>query len=194
MNKEYIDSLIKLTEEHFNIAITKDALCRRYPYKMVEFLSRIEVVESGCWLFLGNIDVDGYGSGAWNVEGFNYTRTYRISFALFKGHISKIAGVIPGYSDVLCHSPNCVSRLCSHPDHVRLGTHYDNAMDAVKAGRVVPPNTVGINNPSAKLTEADIPKIRELTALYGDADIGDMFGVSKTTIRNIRLGFRWGHV
>lgn len=53
----------------------------------------------------------------------------------------------------------------------------------------------GSRNPAAKLTEADIPEIREMYRReIPTEEIGRLFGVSGRTIRDIRAGKIWRHI
>ena len=79
---------------------------------------------SGCWIWTGGIDKDGYGRG-FRAEGsrkpgahcFAYERTYgAIPLGLFVLHS--------------CDNPRCVN-----PEHLSLGTHADNMADMMRKGR-----------------------------------------------------------
>ncbi len=51
----------------------------------------------------------------------------------------------------------------------------------------------GETAPSAKLTEADIPQIRSLTAKYLQREIASMFGVTESSISRLLSGKTWKH-
>lgn len=56
-------------------------------------------------------------------------------------------------------------------------------------------NPRGSGKPNAKLTEADIPIIREmLVSGCRNQEVADLFGVSSGTISEIRFGRSWAHV
>jgi len=65
-----------------------------------------------CWLWMGCTDRAGYGV----LSG---RRAHRISWELHHGSIPP--GKIVRHR---CDNPSCVN-----PDHLLLGTHYDNAVD-----------------------------------------------------------------
>jgi hypothetical protein len=87
------------------------------------FLKRVKVASGDdCWLWQGVLNKKGYGR--------YYTRgkvffAHRVSYELFKGEIP------PGLLVLhRCDVPTCVN-----PNHLFVGTHSDNAKDAVAKGR-----------------------------------------------------------
>lgn len=74
--------------------------------------------------------------------------------------------------------------------NLRWGTRADNLQDAIRNGR----KAVGSSVYLAKLTEADIPDIRKLFGSRSYASIARQYGVSESTIRQIRDGRSWAHV
>jgi hypothetical protein len=81
-----------------------------------------------------------------------------------------------------------------NPAHLYLGTHEDNTADMWARGRA---NHVrGEQSGTAKLTEEDVHRIRELrrTTLLSFRKIGRLFGVSDTTIRYVVSGRKWAHI
>lgn len=81
------------------------------------FWSKVEKT-SRCWLWIGGLDKDGYGSFTIkeNQKGKRY-RAHRVSFALANGYDS------PVLIDHICRVPNCVN-----PDHLR---EADDAMNVL---------------------------------------------------------------
>lgn len=75
---------------------------------------------------------------------------------------------------------NCLTNL-------RWGTRSQNLHDAVRNGR----KAVGGRAWNAKLSDADIPKIRSLFGSETCSAIGRRYGVSETTIRQIKNGQTW---
>lgn len=75
-------------------------------------------------------------------------------------------------------------------ENLRYGTRSENLLDAVEHGA----KPVGSRHHQAKLTENDIPIIRDLLKTNGPSAIGRMFGVNETTIRQVRDCICWKHV
>ena len=75
--------------------------------------------ESGCWLYQGSADSQGYGHAGW--EG-RITLIHRISAHIFLGLDLKS-------STLALHKPECPNKNCWNPDHLYLGNHVDNWRD-----------------------------------------------------------------
>jgi hypothetical protein len=84
--------------------------------------SWIPVTESGCWIWEGSTNEDGYGFFYKNHKSMPASRA---AYELFKG-------LIPDNLHVLhrCDVPACVN-----PNHLFLGTRSDNQKDCVRKGR-----------------------------------------------------------
>jgi len=101
---------------------------RRYrvsekPEWVDRFMSKIEPEpNSGCWLWVGSLARNGYGSF---VHSHKVHLAHRVSFALSGRPLDAGALVL--------HS--CDNPLCVNPDHLRAGTHGDNMRDAANRKR-----------------------------------------------------------
>lgn len=81
--------------------------------------------------------------------------------------------------------------------NLSYGTPRDNWLDSVKAGTAfIGIQNVGVANQHAKLTEADVERIRELyaTGNFIQAELGAMFNVSGPAISKIVNRKVWAHV
>jgi len=72
------------------------------------------------------------------------------------------------------------------------GSFKQNGEDMVKHGR----SRVGSKNHKAKLSEKDVPLIKEMykSNRFSQQRIADLFGVSQPRISSIMLGKTWKHV
>lgn len=100
-------------------------------------------------------------------------------------------GPIPDWG-IICH--RCDDPLCINPDHLFLGTDYDNAQDKIAKGRhnVVRGEDVALS----KLKTSDVLEMR---AIYARGNIGfkalaKRYGVYWTTVRRAIRGETWGHL
>jgi hypothetical protein len=88
----------------------------------------------------------------------------------------------------ICH--RCDNRGCINPAHLFEGTPRDNIRDMISKGRDV--RLRGEDHSHTTLTTAQVIAIRA-DPRKGPAIAAD-YGVSTTTIRNIKRGATWGHV
>lgn len=137
------------------------------------FWARVEPEpNSGCWLWLGAVDKDGYGK---LKERRHHVRASRIAYSL-------ATGVDPGDRMVLhsCDMPRCVN-----PAHLSLGDNRENQRQKAARGRA--PH--GETHACAKVTEIDVAAIREQRAVGASArDLAVVFGIHRETVRRIGNG------
>lgn len=93
---------------------------------------------SGCWLWVGAANRDGYGLFCGSRKGKAQHLAHRISWELFRGPIPQGVEV--------CH--RCDVRCCVNPDHLFLATHTDNMADMYRKGRGRPGVVFGDANGS----------------------------------------------
>lgn len=131
---------------------------------------------SGCWLWLGNINYLGYGM----VRDGRMRSAHRASFEVFRGPI-------PDGMDIL---HRCDVRCCINPDHLWLGSHRDNMRDMRTKGR----NRAysGSLHPLAKLTEDIVLKARESGIL--PIEFAEQNGISKSAAARALAGITWRHI
>lgn len=157
---------------------------------MDRFWAKVEKTET-CWLWTAATQF-GYGiftrpSGT----GPKAVKAHRFSWEL-------VFGPVPAGLFVLHH---CDVRNCVRPDHLFLGTIADNNADMRAKGRaryVAPPprpDYRGEKIPSHRVTEAEVPAIRELYA-QGESmrRIGVRFGIAQPTVFKIVHRQTWTHV
>ncbi len=131
-----------------------------------------------CWIWNGCRDKDGYG--VFSANGVPY-RAHRIAWMLVNGSVPD--GLILRHS---CDNPSCCN-----PAHLSIGTHADNVADKLSRNRGAKGESIN----TAKLTEADVLKIREVFATGVSCFVlADMYGVLPCNIYRIASGKYWRHV
>ena len=80
-----------------------------------------------------------------------------------------------------CHTPACVN-----PAHLRWATHLENVHDMHENGTF----PRGENMPQTKLTEKQVREIR--SSVLRNIDLSRMYGVTASTICNIKKRRAWG--
>jgi len=142
-----------------------------------EFLDRMSIPEpnSGCFLWLGSVDRDGYGRFSLAKKAF---RAARVSLEL--------SGVKPPPDALVLH--HCDTPACINPFHLYWGDAAANAKDGIERGRF----RLGSYVHLAKLTDEDVSEIRRLlTTGESQEKIAARFGVKQITISDIKLGKTW---
>jgi hypothetical protein len=104
---------------------------------------------------------------------------HRVSYEHFVGAIP--SGLLVRHK---CDNPPCV-----RPDHLEPGTHRDNALDCVSRGRHRRTGLQGEQHPAAKLTETDARAI--LASSCSPETLAAQYGVTVTSVRNVRRGVTW---
>lgn len=133
---------------------------------------------NGCWLWLDLIKPTGYGEYR---DGKKKVRAHRFAYELVNGPIPEGKHLLHS-----CDNPRCVN-----PAHLSAGTAKENQQDMTQKGR----GRIGTRNGSAKLTEQDVIKIKELLAQgFSQEKIAKQYGVAQSIISKISLGRLWKHV
>ena len=134
---------------------------------------------SGCWVWLGAVDSDGYGKTSHTADGLKrHVRSHRIVYEL-------LVGPIPSGASLL-HS--CDNPCCVNPDHMRIGTQTENIEDREKRGRT----SRGAEHHRATLTADQVVGIR--AASGRNADIAKQFGITPSHAWLIRNRYCWKHL
>lgn len=133
------------------------------------------VPESGCWLFLGIWDSNGYGV-VWS--GKKRYAAHRVVMSEYRKGIN------------VCHK--CDTRACINPNHLFLGTQADNIMDMVKKGRGAGCALRGNKNYNSKLSDDMVLKV--FFSVGSQRKIAVDFGISQAAVWSIKRGHRWGHL
>lgn len=131
---------------------------------------------SGCWLWMGACSPKGYGH--MHVDG-RFIKAHRFSYALYCCDVPTGAQI--------CH--RCDNPSCVNPEHLWAGTVQENLNDCIAKGRFRTGSLRGDQNPSSKLSDADVRAIRLAPRGYGTGiALARRYGVRQATISEIRSG------
>ena len=138
-----------------------------------------------CIEFQGCKSTAGYGIKCIDSKKF---KAHRIAYCKAKNiDIKDIDGLVVMH---VCDNPPCVN-----PAHLVLGTQKENIDDMMKKGRHgINPMAKGETHGKAKITSADVFKIREMVKFKTQKEVGKMFGVSHKHVGRIARGERWAHL
>lgn len=141
-----------------------------------EFESRImPEPNTGCWLWIGKIDKDGYGGMSYNLV---YDRAHRWSYQIYTGPIL----------DDLYILHHCDTRSCVNPDHLYQGTPKNNSNDRVRRNR----GAIGEAHGGSKLDSLQIKVIRSLQSSgIEQKEIAKYFNVTPALINLIIKNKLW---
>ena len=135
------------------------------------------IVTPGCWLWVGLRDKDGYGLIRKKHRGL---RAHRISYELFVAPIP--AGLIVRHK---CDTPRCVN-----PEHLEVGTAWDNAQDKVLRNR--DSSLRGEEHPRSVFSTDQIVQIRSDKRLQ--KFIAADYKTTVSTVSKIQRRALWAHV
>jgi len=159
------------------------------------FWLRVDInEEDDCWYWLGG---KGNGYGRFNVDGKKIFNASQVALAL--------SGIDISEKDCVLHSRGCTynaeryrgngifSRLCCNPNHLRIGTHEENAQDTVATGRARglfdgSRYNYGETHPFAKLSKKDIESIKKENGLQ--KEIAKKYGIAQGHVSRIKNGVR----
>lgn len=129
---------------------------------------------SGCSLWLGAIDKDGYGK--FRIDGFDF-RAHRVGRALSGLSVEDL----PLLHE--CDMPACV---CER--HTFHGTHVENIADKMRKGRQAKGEMQG----NSSLTASEVTEI--YLSHEKQVDDAARYGVSQAHISRIRRAEIWMHI
>jgi len=135
---------------------------------------------NGCWEWTASLDGKGYGQIT--IKKGLLKRAHRVAWELIRGSIPK--------GQLLCH--RCDNKKCVNPDHLFLGTQRDNVQDMDSKGRRVNTPHYGEQHGMAKLTNAQVKRIKEFLAVGVEGvELASLFKISVSTISHIKRRRQW---
>jgi hypothetical protein len=146
-----------------------------------EFWAKVNML-GACWEWTAARSAAGYGKLRYEERDLT---AHRCSFEYAYGRIP--AGLF------VCH--RCDNPVCVNPAHLFAGTPSDNTRDMVNKGRQGGQGAAGERNRNARLTEADVLRLRDRFAA-GDTPktLAAEFGITAGTVNRIVRGEQWAHV
>jgi HNH endonuclease len=150
--------------------------------KIEKFWSRVDkngpvvpYVGTPCWLWTGSTS-GGYGAVRWEGKS---TYSHRVSWLITKGEIPPLLYVLH----------KCDIRVCVNPDHLFLGTGFDNVQDAIAKGRRCGPRERLFRR---VLTNTQVLEIR--ASAETNRALAERYDVGTQTISDVRNFRRWKNV
>ena len=137
------------------------------------------VTDGSCWLWTGNRHAAGHAR--LTIQGKSYN-VHRLMYELRRGPIPE--------DRILLH--RCDHPHCINPSHYRLVTQAQKGHIMLRENRYA----CGSQTSSARLTEANVKRIRRLHAAGKRSyqQLAEEYGVDHSNIIRIVLRERWKHV
>lgn len=137
--------------------------------------------KTGCWGWKGDTDSRrGYGRVVYLARNKSIP-AHVASWKIHRGDVPK----------KMCVLHKCDNRSCTNPDHLFLGTNYENVRDMVYKDRQAKGSRCG----NSKLKEDQVSEIKKMLLSGKDkVEISKLFNVTKECIHHIKIGKTWKHV
>jgi hypothetical protein len=132
--------------------------------------------DSGCWIWTGAKDLDGYGFIS--VAG-KQTRAHRYAYSQFVGPIPE--------DNVVCH--HCDTPSCVNPRHLFVGLHIDNVRDMDLKHRRGKSIFQRIDESTARQIKA-----MAVAGTKKQYEIAAIFNVSHQLVSAIKRGESWANI
>jgi len=133
-----------------------------------------------CILWQGKMHENGYGL-VYDPEVQKHVRAHRY-----------IMKPIPE-GMIVMHT--CDNRACVNPKHLKISTQSENLKDMyIKSRQGVRKFPKGSDHHFTTLTNEQVVEIKQRAKPGLFRKLAKEYGVSKTTIRNIHIGYTWSHV
>lgn len=162
-----------------------------------DVLAKAERQPSGCLVFTGCRNSDGYGRLAERLDGkVVYWQAHRFVY-------TRKVGPIP-LGLMVCHK--CDNPPCIEMSHLFLGSPADNARDKTEKGRTPSgekhafrrrPELVrsGDRHHNARLTAERVLELRRLGSEgFSNRELAEIFKLSVTYVSEVKTGKKWRHL
>jgi len=147
-------------------------------------LAKTEIIpECGCWIFMGQLNKQGYGRIGRGGRNGGLAFTHRITYQYLVKDIP--------YGMHVLHK--CDVPSCCNPHHLFVGTDADNNADMISKGRAV--YVRGEQQGIAILTEQLVRQMRA-SRLAGESvkSIAQRLSIKYHTAHKAIVGINWKHV
>lgn len=137
---------------------------------------------NGCWIWTGTRNKMGYGRFRLDIGTWMYV--HRWSYEYFKGDIPE--GLVVRHK---CDNPSCVN-----PDHLQVGTQWENTNDRRTQRGSWWPSYEGREKPKA--VKLDEQKVKDIRARMHEANrvLAIEYGCTIELIRQVKNRKVWPHV
>lgn len=98
------------------------------------------------------------------------------------------SGTAPTTEHVCAHSCGNGHLGCVNPKHLRWATHKENNADKFTHGTIAR----GERNGNVKMSEETARSVRAIIGTMSQREIAALFGVSRSAVRDVKLGRSWG--
>jgi hypothetical protein len=142
------------------------------------FWAKVEKTED-CWIWTGARNPDGYGNVGIRKK---FMKAHRVAWMITSGPIPEGMRVLHR-----CDNPSCVK-----PDHLFIGSQYDNVKDMERKNRAV--KCRGSGHSLSQFTEAQVSSFRREWATGVTAlSLCQKYGIPTSTMHYI-LHDGWKHI
>ena len=152
--------------------------------KLIEKFNNGYIIDdnTGCWMWNGRCDNNGYGRLSHNGRSY---ATHRLSYELIHKE--------PPGNLFVCHK--CDTPGCVNPEHLFLGTNEDNMKDMAAKGRGNGNPAYGVDNNMSILTEEQAQYIIDFNHYHGSLTyLAKKFNTSPQTIYYVKHRKTWKHL
>lgn len=130
-----------------------------------------KITESGCWIWMGSMDTQGYGQIRRGSRPGKLRYTHRVMSDAVEGKEAMHICDIPA---------------CCNPTHIVLGSHSDNMQDMIRKGRGVHKQPTGENSKMTMFKDSVIEAIKNSTTTR--AETAKTYGCSTSLVAKVKRG------